>query len=200
MFLIAKKEEFHNLDYLLLKNNIEETFIRRIFQDSKGNYWIATGWNGGLIKFDKDKKQVINYKSEDPGENTISNNAIKGINEDKEGNIWVTTSVGIDKLDVNTGKFTVFTEEDGLANNYAYGILIDDSDNIWVSTNGGLSRYNPKTNRFENFTFVDGLQSNEFNGTSEFKSKSGENVLWWNKMVLRHFYPKDISENKYGKP
>lgn len=193
----SKKEEFRNLDYLLLKNNIEETFIRRIFQDSKGNYWIATGWNGGLIKFDKDKKRVINYKSEDPGENTISNNAIKGINEDKEGNIWVTTSVGIDRLDVNTGKFTVFTEEDGLANNYAYGILIDDSDNIWVSTNGGLSRYNPKTNRFENFTFVDGLQSNEFNGTSEFKSKSGE-MFFGGTNGITAFYPKDISESKSG--
>lgn len=193
----SKKEKFYNLDYILLKNNIEETFIRRIFQDSKGNYWIATGWNGGLIKFDKDKKQVINYKSEDLGENTISNNAIKGINEDKEGNIWVTTSVGIDKLDVNTGKFTVFTEEDGLANNYVYGILIDDSDNIWVSTNGGLSRYNPKTNRFENFTFVDGLQSNEFNGTSEFKSKSGE-MFFGGTNGITAFYPKDISESKSG--
>lgn len=193
----SKKEEFYNLDYLLLKNNIEETFIRRIFQDSKGNYWIATGWNGGLIKFDKDKKRVINYKSEDPGENTISNNAIKGINEDKEGNIWVTTSVGVDKLDVNTGKFTVFTEEDGLANNYVYGVLIDDLDNIWVSTNGGLSRYNPKTNRFENFTFVDGLQSNEFNGTSEFKSKSGE-MFFGGTNGITAFYPKDISESKSG--
>lgn len=191
----SEKEEFHNLDYLLMENNIEETFIRRIFQDSKGNYWIATGWNGGLIKFDIDKKKVINYKSEDPGENTISNNAIKGINEDKEGNIWVTTSVGIDKLDVNTGKFTVFTEEDGLANNYVYGVLIDDSDNIWVSTNGGLSRYNPKTNRFKNFTFVDGLQSNEFNGTSEFKSKSGE-MFFGGTNGVTAFYPKDISEGK----
>ncbi|WP_217077671.1 sensor histidine kinase [Clostridium baratii] len=191
----SEKEEFHNLDYLLIENNIEETFIRRIFQDSKGNYWIATGWNGGLIKFDIDKKKVINYKSEDPGENTISNNAIKGINEDKEGNIWVTTSVGIDKLDVNTGKFTVFTEEDGLANNYVYGVLIDDSDNIWVSTNGGLSRYNPKTNRFKNFTFVDGLQSNEFNGTSEFKSKSGE-MFFGGTNGVTAFYPKDISEGK----
>lgn len=191
----SEKEEFHNLDYLLMENNIEETFIRRIFQDSKGNYWIATGWNGGLIKFDIDKKRVINYKSEDPGENTISNNAIKGINEDKEGNIWVTTSVGLDKLDVNTGKFTVFTEEDGLANNYVYGVLIDDSDNIWVSTNGGLSRYNPKTNRFKNFTFVDGLQSNEFNGTSEFKSKSGE-MFFGGTNGVTAFYPKDISEGK----
>ena len=194
-----EKEEFTNLNYILTKNNIEEMYIRRIFQDSKNNYWIATGWNGGLIKLDVNKKEVINYKSEDKGKTSISNNAIKGINEDSEGNIWLTTSVGLNKLDVKTGQFKVFTEEDGLANNYVYGVLIDEHDNIWVSTNGGLSKYDKKTNRFENFTYVDGIQSNEFNGTSEFKSKSGE-MFFGGVNGITAFYPKNIYGEEGANP
>ncbi|MEG1002016.1 MAG: two-component regulator propeller domain-containing protein [Clostridium sp.] len=194
-----EKEEFTNLNYILTKNNIEETYIRRIFQDSKNNYWIATGWNGGLIKLDVNKNEVINYKSEDKGKTSISNNAIKGINEDSEGNIWLTTSVGLNKLDVKTGEFKVFTEEDGLANNYVYGVLIDEHDNIWVSTNGGLSKYDKKTNRFENFTYVDGIQSNEFNGTSEYKSKSGE-MFFGGVNGITAFYPKNIYREEGANP
>ncbi|MDO5039838.1 sensor histidine kinase [Clostridium sp.] len=190
-----KTEKFTNLNYLFDKAGVCENYIRRVFQDSKGNYWIATGWNGGILKLDVEKKKAINYTSIENNPNSLSNNAIKGINEDKEGNMWFSTSVGLNKFDPRTEKFTIFTEKDGLANNYVYGVLLDDEDNVWVSTNGGISKYDKHKKKFENYNLLDGLQGNEFNGTAEFKAKDGE-MFFGGVNGVTAFYPKDI----YTKP
>lgn len=188
-----KTSEFTNLNDIFIDNNVGETHVRRIFRDSRGLYWFGMGWNGGLIRYNNNTKEVKVFKNEAGNNESLSNNAIKGINEDSEGYIWVTTSNGICRLDPKTDKIKTYTEKDGLANDYAYGILIDEKDNLWISTNGGLSRFDKKSETFENFTVVDGIQSNEFNGTAEFKSETGE-MYFGGINGVTAFFPDKISK------
>ncbi|MGL4849805.1 MAG: ligand-binding sensor domain-containing protein [Clostridium sp.] len=192
--LDIEKEEFIDLTYILTKGNVGENFIRRIFKDSKDNFWIGMGWNGGLVKIDINTKELKYYKSDKNDKNSISNNAIKGITEDLDGHIWITTSEGINKINTDENKMKRLSEKDGLINNFAYGILVDDENNLWISTNGGISKFNQKTSVFTNYTILDGLQGNEFNGTSEFKTKNGE-MFFGGTDGMNSFNPKDFKEN-----
>ncbi len=47
-------------------------------------------------------------------------------------------------------------------------------ENLWLSTNNGIIKFNPERQQINQFSIEDGLQSNEFNGTSYFKSNTGE--------------------------
>ncbi|WP_297632839.1 sensor histidine kinase [uncultured Clostridium sp.] len=183
------EDKYINLNYIFENGNVGETFVRRIFKDSKNNFWIGMGWNGGLIKIDTQNKKVKYYKSEN--KDSIKNNAIKGIAEDLEGDIWITTSEGIEEI--SESGIRALTEKDGLINNYAYGILVDEENNIWISTNGGISKFDQKKNSFSNYTIVDGISSNEFNGTSELKTRDGK-MFFGSINGVTAFYPRKIKE------
>lgn len=193
-----------NMNYILDEIGVSDKFIRAIYEDSNGNYYIGCFLEGGLIKINPDTKEYKIYKNIDGDDSSISNNSIRYINEDLYGNILVGTSHGINILNLNTNKFKHYTEKDGLINNTIYGILVDKDNNIWISTNSGISKLSSDEGLFKNFTVRDGLQSNEFNGRSSFKSKDGNmyfggingfNLFNPDKIELSSFKPKVIFDN-----
>ena len=107
-----------------------DKFIRAIYEDSKGNYYIGCFLEGGLIKIDPNTKICKIYQNDDHDNYSISNNSIRYITEDLDGNILVGTSHGINILDLKTDKFKHYTENDGLINNTIYGILVDKNNDI----------------------------------------------------------------------
>ena len=162
-----------DLSYIFDKVGVSDKFVRAIFQDSDGEYYIGCFLGGGLIRLNPDTNSIKVYKSDENDIGTISNNTIRDINEDNLGNILIATSHGLSVLDKGTDKFIHFTEKDGLSNNTIYGILVDELNNIWMSTNYGISKLNSDRKTFEIFTTADGLQSNEFNGRSSFENSKG---------------------------
>ncbi|MGL5576042.1 MAG: ligand-binding sensor domain-containing protein [Sarcina sp.] len=188
-------EEFKNLNYILEDSGVEELFVRRIFQDSKGNYWLAIGWSSGLIKIDMQKKSSERFIHQQGKLSCLSDNLVMSVNEGLDGSIWVATSNGLNRIDTKTGQIKVYKEKDGVSNSYVYGILFDSEGNPWISTNGGISKLNIKTEVFENYTYTDGLQSNEFNVLSDFKTKSGE-MLFGGVNGISSFKPEYINKKE----
>ena len=183
---------------------VSDKFIRAVYEDSKGNYYIGCFLEGGLIKINPNTKEYKIYKNIENDDSSISNNSIRYINEDLYGNILVGTSHGINILNLSTDKFNHYTEKDGLINNTIYGILVDKNNGIWMSTNAGISKLSTEDDTFKNFTITDGLQSNEFNGRACFKSKDGNmyfggingfNVFNSQDIELSTFEPKVIFDN-----
>ena len=162
-----------DITYILDEMGVSDKFIRAVYEDSKGNYYIGCFLEGGLIKINPNTKEYKIYKNIENDDSSISNNSIRYINEDLYGNILVGTSHGINILNLSTDKFNHYTEKDGLINNTIYGILVDKNNGIWMSTNAGISKLSTEDATFKNFTITDGLQSNEFNGRACFKSKDG---------------------------
>ena len=193
-----------DITYILDEMGVSDKFIRAVYEDSKGNYYIGCFLEGGLIKINPNTKEYKIYKNIENDDSSISNNSIRYINEDLYGNILVGTSHGINILNLSTDKFNHYTEKDGLINNTIYGILVDKNNGIWMSTNAGISKLSTEDATFKNFTITDGLQSNEFNGRACFKSKDGNmyfggingfNVFSSQDIELSTFEPKVIFDN-----
>ena len=110
-------------------------FVRRIFQDKKGNLWFGTNGDG-VIRYDGD---ALKYFSINEGFGGV---AVRGIVEDQKGNVWFGTEGGITKFDGKS--FTNFTEKDGLVNNDVWSIVIDSKGIIWIGTLQGASRFDGK--------------------------------------------------------
>ena len=98
-------------------------FVRRIFQDTKGDLWFGTNGDG-VIRYDGDS---LEYFSINEGFGGV---AVRGIVEDREGNVWFGTEGGVTKYDGES--FTNFAEKDGLASNDVWSIVIDSKGMIWT--------------------------------------------------------------------
>lgn len=188
--------EIIDLTYILDELGIKEKFIRTIYEDSKGNYYIGCFLNEGLIKINPKNKTSKLYKNIENDKTSITDNTIRYINEDLNGNILVGTDYGLNVLNTKTNKFTRYTERDGLINNTIYGVLVDDDNNVWMSTNRGISKVSLKDKSVKNFTSADGLQSNEFNRMSCFKDKDG-NMYFGGINGFNVFNPKDIELSNF---
>ena len=80
-----------------------------LYQDTKGDVWIATLTNGlFLLRY---KTQTIETV------NGASCNDIAAIEEDAQGNIWVSTLFGLSKYDRTIQKFTNYYNSDGIGGN-----------------------------------------------------------------------------------
>ena len=194
--LNPKTKKITNLSYVLEKAGVPNAFVKSIFQDSKGEYYIGCFLEGGLIRINPKTNSSTLYKNNKQDENSISSNSIRDINEDNLGKILIATNYGFNILDKESNKFTHYNENDGLSNNTVYGILIDDENNLWMSTNFGISKFNQKNKTFENFTVDDGLQSNEFIEKSSFKNSKGM-FLFGGINGFNAFRPSDIKSSNF---
>ncbi|MGZ4090296.1 MAG: two-component regulator propeller domain-containing protein, partial [Bacteroidia bacterium] len=89
-------------------------YIRRIFQDTKGNLWFGTVGDG-VCRYDG---RYLTYYTTREG---FSGNNLQGIAEDKDGNLWFATTGGVSKYDdtAKSSSFTNFTTKEGLSDNSA---------------------------------------------------------------------------------
>lgn len=180
-------------------NSLSNDFIRIIYEDRDGIFWIGTE-GGGLNKFDKKSGTFAAYKSDLKNPNSLSNDYIFSIHEDKNGILWLGTfGGGLNKFDRQTGTFKYYTTENGLPSDAIYGILEDEKGNLWMSTNNGLSEFDPRTETFRNFNENDGLQGSEFNGGSYFKSNNGE-MFFGGINGFNSLYPSEVEENNFIPP
>jgi ligand-binding sensor domain-containing protein len=154
-------------------HSISNFTVYCIYGDRAGNIWLATDY--GLNKFDPSTGGFIHYIHNDEDSSTIIHNEILSFMEDDKGNLWIGTyGKGLDKFNIEKNTFTHFKNIRQLSTAVIYGILEDNTRNLWLSTNNGIIKFNPESQQINQFSIEDGLQSNEFNGTSYFKSNSGE--------------------------
>lgn len=156
------------------------TYIRSIFQDSKGNLWFGT-INEGVVKYDE---KTLTYFSNPDG---FINTSVFAINEDKSGNLWFGTDQGVYKYD---GKvFKNYNQKDGLnhIDISRKGILVDQSGTIWVGTHGGVYRYEPSAESKGGKSFSLFQQLPPINIAGIMEDKAGN--IWFassNKGVFRY--------------
>lgn len=118
-------------------------FVRKMYQDSQGNFWLGTNGNG-VIRYDNNSLQQFEI-SEDFNKDV---GAVRGIVEDKKGNIWLGTSNGLIKFDGE--KFKVYSANEGLPNNEVWGLTIDEKGLLWLGTTKGVYQFDGK-----NFTLFE---------------------------------------------
>ncbi len=141
----------------------ENKVITAIVFDKQGNQWFGTR-NDGIIRIDEKTGRLSIYKKTDNAGKSLSSDNVLAICSTKENNnpvIWIATDGGgINKLDVTTGRITVYrslwNDSNSLSNMHVYSLLEYDDEHLlignWgIGNRGGLDILNKKTGKFINF-------------------------------------------------
>jgi ligand-binding sensor domain-containing protein len=117
------------------------------------------------------------HRLDDP--HSLSDNRVTSVHIDHSGTVWAATESGLDKLNLESGRFTSYYTKDGLPSDRVNCILEDQRGNLWMSTNRGISRFDPVTKTFKNYSTADGLPGMDFTGwLTCFKGTTGSGCLW----------------------
>jgi signal transduction histidine kinase/CheY-like chemotaxis protein/AraC-like DNA-binding protein len=145
-------------------------FIRAIEEDGSGNIWIGSNGTGIAIY----NPVLGSFTLLNRTNSNLPSNNISSIYCDHEGNKWIgSNGGGLTRLDKH-GKFTSYSEADGLSNGVIYKIVADDSARLWMSTNKGISSFDIKSGRFKNYSYQNGLQKSTFYLGAGLRTSTGE--------------------------
>jgi ligand-binding sensor domain-containing protein/signal transduction histidine kinase len=136
-------------------NHLEDDFIRAIYEDHQGGFWIAT--QEGLVKFDRATQTAVFYNNDRSDAESISDNFILSLFEDRTYNLWCGTfSGGVNRLDLKQKQFVVFHHVEGdtasLSVDHVKSLYIDKGGVLWVGTwLGWLNKFDPITQSFKHY-------------------------------------------------
>lgn len=150
-----------------IREKIGEIF--RLFEDSRGDVWIATlGLAFELWRWERATGVWHDYTTQValPADRLVS-----AFVEDQSGNVWIGTGSDDSKgyyegrlARYRDGKFRVFTDAEGAPRGWVRDLFVDSLGRLWIaSTEDGLLRLdNPDTDRldFVRYTPAGGLTSN----------------------------------------
>ncbi len=194
-WLDPETERVHQ--YRLPDKSPEREVVRAITQSEDGAIWVG-GLGGGLARLDPSSGRASLIRADRSGKQGPPCSGIRCLRFDRHGILWVGSDMGLSRFDPRSGRWELYSIEDGLPANTVHGIIPDDAGFLWLSTNGGLSRFNPDSGAFWNFGKADGLQSDEFNqgaycrgrsGCLYFGGTHGTNCFWPDKIRPNTFRP-----------
>lgn len=117
--------------------------INCIFYDKeKENNKLWIGASGGIIVYDKNTGQQVNYNIQN---SLLPTDWIFVITKDLRNNTWIGTTQGVVRI-TNDNIWTVYnTKNSGLSCNYVTSIVTDKKGNVWFGTyGGGLVKFDGK--------------------------------------------------------
>jgi len=140
--------------------------VFRLFEDSHGDIWISTLSlsANGLSRWRRATEKLENF-SEADGLVSIKTRPPDAFAEDAAGNLWIGHwGGGLTRYDA-AGRFTFFSEADGLPGGTIRALFLDRAHRLWIaSALGGLARLDDsvsKVSRFVTYSNAQGLSSND---------------------------------------
>lgn len=172
--------------------------VNALLCTSDNSWWIGT--NEGLVQATPSEQgfRFRVFQTDATNQNSLRNNNVASLITDRGSAgqvLWIgTKGGGLNRLDLQTMKFTHLTTANGLPNNVIYAILTDEGGNLWMSSNKGLIYYSPSTGEIRNYTEADGAQANEFNTWAYGKGPGGE-LFFGGVNGITAFHPGDLKAN-----
>ena len=177
-------------DKFSVQANLEVYDVRCLFRD-KNILWAGT-YGSGLIKYNIDSKNIIQYYPDSKNPESVSSETIFSLRQTSDSLLWLgTRNGGLCKMNTMTDKFTAYTEKDGLSNNTVHSVLFEKPDNLWLSTNNGISRFNFENQSFTNYGWQLGVQAEEFHNGSGLVTADGL-FCFGGISGLNYFYPSNL--------
>jgi signal transduction histidine kinase/DNA-binding response OmpR family regulator/streptogramin lyase len=143
-------------------NSLSSNSISRIFEDNDKNLCFAT--HNGLNVLNKRKNFFVFYGKTEAGNEMYSHAQTTSFHETSNGILWIgTDGSGLQQFDPATGKFSVYTTQDGLTSNAILDIEPNGDGKLWLATwGGGVMLFDPQTKKVQSFT-PDNSGINSFN-------------------------------------
>jgi hypothetical protein len=164
-----------------------------ITEDQDGKLWMGSE-AGGICVIDYDKKVRKSYVMNTNDKNSLSNNDVKSIVFMGQFAWIATNGGGLNRLDLKTDSFRVYSMNDGLSSDALMGILKDKNDRLWISSTKGLMRFDTKTGKVEIFDKSQGIQGNEFKYNSQLILSDGR-MMFGGVNGLTVFHPDSIKNS-----
>jgi len=119
-------------------NSLCNNYVNGVFEDSGKNLWFAT--DGGLCKFEKDRKKFTRYTKAG-----MPDNLIFRILEDDKKNLFVSTSKGLVCFNPLNGDLRTYTKSNGLlSDQFNYNSAYKDTDGrMYFGSVKGLISFKP---------------------------------------------------------
>jgi ligand-binding sensor domain-containing protein/signal transduction histidine kinase len=164
-------------------NGLPHNNVLAVAQTRDGYLWLGT--QSGLARFDGVRFSVFH-----PGNTPeMKSGFTQALLETQDGSLWIGTGdAGL--LRFHNGRFSCFTEADGLAGNEVRALFQSRDASLWIGTKTGLTRF--KDGKFSNLTVENGLADDVVRSLCEDK----EGNLWigtpaglnlWNGEVTGHY-------------
>ena len=114
--------------------------VHTVLEDSAGNYWVGT--TRGISRIAPDLKTVHTFGTSEGADSW----SVLAILEDRSGAIWFGTGAsagtgGNGLVKYLDGRFTVYTEADGLLHRRVTDLLEDGKGGIWLTTDTGICHF-----------------------------------------------------------
>lgn len=124
---------------------LHQSWIKKIFEDSKHRLWIGSG---APYIFNNNNGSFYNYNlHRQPGTPLV--NEVRNFAEDKNGDIWIISKDSYYKLNSKTDQFEDVGYLAGINDKNRPGFLSSDSKgNIWFVTSSGISYYDPVLKKY----------------------------------------------------
>ena len=167
------------------------------YEDSKGNFWIATSM--GLDLMDRDTETFTHFLADATNPSSLSNPSVLSIFEDSQGRMWFGTDAGLNQLNDDKKSFTVYTKKDGFNDDTIRQILEDSEGRLWLSTNNGISLFDPSNKKIKNYNRDSGKLMGGFHTDSGLITSKGE-IIFGGIEGVRFFNPEKLKENKIAPP
>ena len=168
-------------DFKVLETYPSESEIYNIFCDDENGFVWAGSDSSGLLKIDKNTKEVTQYINDIEDENSIPANQVGAIIRDRKGNLWVGTTNGLARYNEKNDSFDVYKnkvyDKNSLVYNDVRSIIEDREGVLWVGTYSGISIFDTESSiKYYNAGLDDGylLSENMVHGIYE----DDEGYLW----------------------
>lgn len=90
--------------------NLSGNYFTSVVELDNGVFYFGT-MGGGVYMYDSNEKEIKNYSRS----NGMPNNVVYGIEKSpEEQRLWISTNRGLVKMELNSGRFITFSENDGL--------------------------------------------------------------------------------------
>ncbi len=117
-----------------VEQGLPQNTVNGLLQGKDGFLWFST--NDGIVRFDGVRFKVFNKSNSEGLITSRFNNSV----EDKSGRLWFRSEIG-NLVMFENGKFTSFTEQDGLPGKKTDVIFDDNQGSILFSNENGRFRY-----------------------------------------------------------
>lgn len=168
--------------------------IMNVTESEDGKIWLGSESEGFSV-LDWENRKVTHYRHDDNNFNTVSYNDIKAIVLE-DNYAWIATNGGgLNRLDLKSDSFKVYTMADGLSSNALMSMMPDHNGNLWISSTRGITKFNTSTGETENFDKTQGLQGSEFKYNAQCLLRDGR-MIFGGVNGITLFHPDSINKSK----